>query len=149
MRPVIRMHACNYDCSTAHSAQWQELELIFSRLLQHGNMRERRERVVYALLIPTETFMHACLRSTEAARFREQKCANCHQLIVAGIQRFLRHACAAHFHVIHTHKTPCALRICIQTLICVFSYMETLTCMHVLHEDDICFTSMDAIFKRS
>ena len=51
---VIRMHACDYDGSAAHSAQWQELELILHRLLQHGNMRERRERVVYALLIPTE-----------------------------------------------------------------------------------------------
>ena len=83
MRPVIRMHACDYDRSTAHGAQWQELELIFSWLLQHGNMRERRERVVYGLLIPTETFIHACLRPMEAARFRERKCANNHQLIVA------------------------------------------------------------------
>ena len=58
---------------SAHGAKWQDLELIFHRLLQHGNMRERRERVVYALLIPTETFMHAFLRPTEAARFREQK----------------------------------------------------------------------------
>ena len=46
MRPIIRMHACDYDCIAAHGAQWQELELIFGRLLQHGNMRERRERVV-------------------------------------------------------------------------------------------------------
>ena len=61
MRPVIRMHACDYNHSAAQGAQWQELELIFSQLLQHGNMRERRERVVYALLIPTETFMHAYL----------------------------------------------------------------------------------------
>ena len=45
-----------------------------------------------------------CFRPTEAARFREQKCANNHQLIVAGVQRFLRHACAAHFRVIHTRR---------------------------------------------
>ena len=44
MRPVIRMHACDYDCSAAHGAQWQELELIFGRLLQHRNIRERRDR---------------------------------------------------------------------------------------------------------
>ena len=37
MRPVIRMHARDYDCSAAHGAQWQEQELIFGRLLQHGN----------------------------------------------------------------------------------------------------------------
>ena len=61
MRPVIRMHVYDYDHSAAHSAQWQELELVFGRLLQHGNMRERRESVVYALLIPTEKFMHARL----------------------------------------------------------------------------------------
>ena len=78
MRPVIRMHACDYNHSAAQGAQWQELELIFSQLLQHGNMRERRERVVYALLIPTEMFMHACLRPTEAAHFCEQ---NAHTII--------------------------------------------------------------------
>ena len=114
------MHACDYDSSAAHSAQWQELEQIFGRLLQHRNMRERRKRVVYVLLTPTETLIHACLRPTEAARFREQKCANNHQLIVAGVQRFLRHACAARFRVIHTCKPPCALRIYTQTLIGVF-----------------------------
>ena len=67
MRPVIRMHACDYDRSAAHGAQWQELELIFGRLLQHGNMRERRERVVHASLRPAEAFMRACMRPTVAA----------------------------------------------------------------------------------
>ena len=43
MRPVIRMHAYDYDRSAAHSAWWQELELILRQLLQHENMRERRE----------------------------------------------------------------------------------------------------------
>ena len=77
------MHACDYDSSAAHGAQWQELELIFGRLLQHGNIRERRERVVHASHIPAETFMHVCHRPTEAARFCVQKCANNYQLIVA------------------------------------------------------------------
>ena len=58
------------DRSAAHSAQWQDLELIFRRLSQHRNMRERRERVVCALLRPTETFIYAHLRPMEAARFR-------------------------------------------------------------------------------
>ena len=106
--------------SAAHGAQWQELELIFGRLLLHGNMRERRERVVHASHRPAETFMRACRRPTEAACLRVRKCANNRQLIVAGAQRFLRHACAAHFRVIHTRKTPCALRIYTQTLIGVF-----------------------------
>ena len=43
MRPLIRIHACDYDRSAAYGAQWQELKLIFGRLLQHGNIRERRE----------------------------------------------------------------------------------------------------------
>ena len=120
MGPVIGMHVCDSDCSAAHGAQCQELELIFGRLLQHGNMRERRERVVHASLRPAETFMRACRRPTEAACLRVQKCANNRQLIVAGTQRFLRHACTAHFHVIHTRKTLCALRIYTQTLIGVF-----------------------------
>ena len=89
MRPVIRMHACDYDRSSAHGAQWQELELIFGWLLLHGNMREKRERVVHASHRPAETFMGASCRPTEAARFRVQKCAINHQLIVAGIERFL------------------------------------------------------------
>ena len=86
-----------HDRSAGHSAQWQDLELIFRLLLQHGNMHKRRERVVYV-----ETFMHACLRPTDAACFRVKKCANNHKLIVAGVQRFLRHACAraAHFRIV-------------------------------------------------
>ena len=84
MRPVIRMHACDYDRSAAHGAQWQELELIFGWLLQHGNIQEKGKGSV-VLLIPTERFMHACLRPMDAARFCEWKYANNHQLIVAGL----------------------------------------------------------------
>ena len=62
--------ATDADCGAAHSAQWQDLELIIRWLLQHGSMHKRRERVVHASLRPTETFVHACLRPTEAARFR-------------------------------------------------------------------------------
>ena len=110
------MHAWDYN----RSAEWQELELIFGRLLQHRNICKRRERVVHASNRPAETFMGACHRPTEAARFRVQKCAKNHQLIVAGVERFLRHSCAAHFRVVHTPKTPCALHIYMQTLIGVF-----------------------------
>ena len=149
MHPVIRMHACDYNRSTAHGAQRQELELIFVRLLPHRNMRERRERVVYMFLIPMETFMRACLRPTEAARFREQKCANNHQLIVAGVQRSLLHACAAYFRVIHTRKRRVCYVYILKHWLAYFSYTETVTYMRVLHEDEICFTSMDAFFKRS
>ena len=107
-------------CSAVHTAQWQKLELIFGRHLLHGNICKRRERVVHASLRPAETFMRACRRPKEAACLPVRKCANNRQLIVAGAQRFLRHACTAHFRVIHTRKTLCALRIYTQTLIGVF-----------------------------
>ena len=142
-------------CSAAHSAQWHDLELWFRRLLQHGNMRERKERVVYASLRPTKTFMHACLRPTEAAHFRVQKCANNHQLIVADIQRFLQHACTfSHIaqltSVTYKHAKRCVRYVYIRKhWLAYFSYTETITCMRFFHEDEICFTSMDAIFKRS
>ena len=81
------------DRSAAHSAHWQDLELIFRRLLQHGDMRERRERVVYVSLRPTETFIHACLRPMEAARFRVRKCPNNLHLIIAQLTSILyKHA---------------------------------------------------------
>ena len=86
MRPVIRMHVCDYDRSAAHGAQWQELELIFGRLLQHV-VREGME-VACVSLRPAETFMHVCHRPTEAPRFCEQKCVNNRQLIVFGAQWF-------------------------------------------------------------
>ena len=70
------------DGSAAHSAQWQDLELIFRWLLQHGNMCERREGVAHASLRPAETFMHACLRPTESCMFpctkmRKQSSGDC------------------------------------------------------------------------
>ena len=71
-----------YDRSAAHGAQWQNVELKFRRLLQHGNRRARRVRVVYASLKPMEMFMHACLRPTErcmflCAKMRKQSSADC------------------------------------------------------------------------
>ena len=62
-------------------------------------MREGKEEAC-ASLRPAETLMHACMRPTEAAGFCVQKCVNNHQLIVAGVQRFLQHACAAHFRIV-------------------------------------------------
>ena len=51
-----------HNHSDTHSAEWQDLEVIFRWILQYGIMRERRERVAYASLRPTETLMHACQR---------------------------------------------------------------------------------------
>ena len=75
--------------SAAHSAQWPDLELIFRRLLLHGNMLAKRKRVVNASHRPADTFKHVCIRPTEAAHFRLQKCANNLQLIIAGVETFL------------------------------------------------------------
>ena len=110
----------DYDRNAAHSAQWQDLELILRQLLQHRNTRYRRERVAYTSLIPVEAFMRACMRPTEAACFRIKKCANNHQLIVASIQRFLQYAYAARFRVIHTCETLHARRVFTQKVIGIF-----------------------------
>ena len=56
--------------------------------------------VACASLRPAETFMRACRRPTEAACLRVRKCANNRQLIVAGAQRYLRHAWAAYFGMV-------------------------------------------------
>ena len=126
MRPVIRMHAYDYDRSAAHGAQWQELEIILCWLLKHGNMRERTERVAHASLRPAETFMRVCPRPMEAVCFRVRKGANNHQLIVAGVQRFFRYAYAdrrakSYVYYINIRKQYLAY----------FSYPETVTCMRV------------------
>ena len=67
--------------SAAHSDQWQDLELIFRRLLEHGNMRKRREVVEHVSLISVETFMGVCLRPTAANvsvyKMHKQSSADC------------------------------------------------------------------------
>ena len=81
--------------------------------------------------------MSECTRPTEAA--------------CCCIQKFLRYAYTAYFRVIQTRKMLCALHVYMQTVIGVYFQIilctEPVTCMHVLHKDEICFTSMDAIFK--
>ena len=123
------------DRSAAHSAQWQDLELIFFRLTQHRKRRASRERVAFASLRPAETFMRACTKPTEAACCR--------------MQRLLQYAYTARFHVIHTRKTLHALLEYTQTGIGAFFVNGNVTCLCVLHDDEICFTLMDDIFKRS
>ena len=96
---------------TVHSVKCQDLDLILHWLLQHGNRRERKERVLFASLRPTETFMRACPRPTEAACLHVRKCVNKSQLIVAGIHRFFRYtyAYAARFRMrIYTQNAACA-----------------------------------------
>ena len=82
--------------------QWLELELelILRGLLQTETCAREGVEVACASLRPAEMLMHASMRPTEAACFRVQKYANNHQLIVAGFQMFLRHACAAHFRIV-------------------------------------------------
>ena len=90
----------------------------------HGNRRARRERVA-----------NVSLRPTEAACFRVQKCANNHQLVVAGIQRCVQYTYSACFRVIHTRKTLHALRTYIRKQwLAYVSYTETVKRVHVLHK---------------
>ena len=96
-----------------NGAQWQNLELKFCRLLQHGNRCTSRDRVSYASLRPTKMFMRACLRTTEAACFRVQKSVSNHQLIVAGFQRFVLY---------DTHRQPVSV-----------SYKHTKRCVHYVY----------------
>ena len=82
MRPIIRMHAYDYDRSTAHSDQWQELELILCRLLQHRNMRERREGSSVCVTYTSGNFK-ACMYETHGrcmfsfTRMCKQSSADC------------------------------------------------------------------------
>ena len=105
--------------------------------------------VACASLRLEETFMCSCCRPTEAARFCERKCANNRQLIVAGIQSVfttcMRSSLPCHTY---TQNNACATYIYANTDRHIFLYTETVTCMHVLHEDEICFTLMHAIFKQ-
>ena len=75
--------------------------------LDKENKPDRGLNPVCNQLVTTEPWkrscMHACLRPTEAARFCVRKCANNHKLNVDGVQRFLRHAYAARFRVIHSY----------------------------------------------
>ena len=73
-----------------------------------------------ACLRPAEALIRACMRPTQAARFRVQSNANTLQLIVAVIQRFVRHAYAARFRIIQTRKTLCALCTYTKTVLSVF-----------------------------
>ena len=109
----LNMHAW----VSATDARWQcRQQCIVSRsgpniALEHGNRRERKERVLFASLRPTETFMRACSRPTEAACLHVRKCVNKSQLIVAGIHRFFRYtyAYAARFRMrIYTQNAACA-----------------------------------------
>ena len=133
----------NMDCclpcdrSAAHRSRWQDLELIFLRLLQHGNRRARGESVVFASLRPAETFMRAYTRPTEAVCCRNQ--------------RFLRYAYAARFRVIQTRKTLRALHVYTQTVIGVF-FVDGNGNMHACLTrwcNLFYSTSMDAIFTPS
>ena len=113
------MHACLNkdvcDCSAAQRALWQDLELIFRRLLQHGNRRARRERVAYASPDPQK---RSCVRTHGSCMFLcmkmcEKSSGDCwrHSKVCTT-----RHA--APFRVIHTCKTlcDCALSTYTQTL---------------------------------
>ena len=152
MRPLIRMRAYDYDCSAAHGAQWQELELILRRLLQHGNIRARRKGSIgCASLRPAETLMRACMRPSEAACFRVRKCTNNHQLNCGRCSNvFTTRMRSLLPYCINTQNAVCAAYITI--------YKQTLIGEFFVHGNGYalaCLTRgwnlfyLDAIFKRS
>ena len=98
--------------SAAHSAQWQDVELLFRRPTQHGNKRERRKVVAYASHRPAETFMCACMRPTEATCFRIRKCANNRQLIVAFYSKVFTTRIRSPF-LCHTYTQNAVCATCI------------------------------------
>ena len=160
MRAWIR--TC-YNRSAAHSAQWQDMELVNSINipLVFTTGASENGRVTYVSLRLAETFIRGCLRPTEAACFCVKKCSNNRQLIVVAIHRFVRYdthtLCTQLFqfqYIRNTSKTMCAPHIQLymytnKQWYLYFLYMETAIRMRVLHEDEICFTSMNVLFKRS
>ena len=81
-----------------------------------------------ASLRPAEAFVCACMRATEAACFRIQKCANNRQLIVAGIKRFLRCTYTARFPC-HTYTQNAVYATCI------YANTQTVIGIFFVHED--------------
>ena len=56
-----------WDRSAAHSAQWQDLVLIFGGLLQHG-AREGKEMHMRLCVSQTSGSVHACVSETHVSR---------------------------------------------------------------------------------
>ena len=72
------------DHSAAHSAQWQDLELIFLLwLTRHGNRRARRGRIAFASLRPEEAFIEthgaACFQYSKVFTIHIQSPFPCHR----------------------------------------------------------------------
>ena len=109
---LIRSQRCpQWQCSVAGSGT------ILAGFYNTGTGAPENGRVAYASLRREETFILACLRSTEAACFLVRNCENNRQLIVAGIQRFVQYVYTARFHLKQTRKTLCALRVYTKTVI--------------------------------
>ena len=153
MRPVIRMHACDYDRSAAHGAQWQELELIFGRLLQHGNIRERRDgSSVCVSNGQLDQRKRSCVRVVDPQKLQVSVYKNAQTIfswLLPGLKDYYNTPTQP-VSVSPRHAKRCMryVYICKQRLV-HFSYTEAVTCMRVLHKDEICFTLMDAILKQS
>ena len=110
------------DRSAAHSVRWQVLELIFGGLLTTHACVCETSGSVHERVSETRGIIHArrvwnqwkciCARVWDPRKQHVSVYkinANNLQLIVAVIQRFVRHAYAARFRIIQTRKTLCAL----------------------------------------
>ena len=143
------MHACDYDRSAAHGAQGQELELIFGRLLQHGNIWERRDGSSVRHL---DQQKRSCVRVVDPWKQ--------HISVYKNVQTIFSRLLLGLKGYYDTHMQPVSVsprhaKHCMRYVykrkqrLAHFLYTETVTCMRVLHKDEICFTSMDAILKQS
>ena len=104
MRPVKGMHACNFDRCAAQDAQWQELELIFGRLLQHGNMRKRREGSSVCITV-LDQLKRSCVRVVNPWKLHVSVNENAHTFVSSLLPVFkgfydthMRHTSVSYRH---------------------------------------------------
>ena len=114
-RISISMHACLskdvYDHSAAHRALWQDLELIFRRLFQHGNRPARRARIVYASLSLQK---RSCVRVWDPQKL--------HVSVYENVRTIVSWLLLAFKGLYDTHTQPVSV-----------SYIHAKRCVHYVH----------------
>ena len=123
MLPWIRMHAFCYDRSADHSAQWQDLELTFSRLLQRG-YRHVKEEGKELRMLHLDPQKHSCMRVWDLRKLHVFVYENAQTIISWLLPAFKgfydRHAQLTSY-CINTQNVMCATHtVYMQTLIGVF-----------------------------
>ena len=137
MRPVIRMHACDYD----HKLPTVPSGKSWNFYNTETCAREGKG-VACASLRPAETFMRACRKPIWKLHVSVNENA---QTFVSSLLPVFKG-----FYDTHMRHTSVSYRHAKRSVhfIYIYANTETRTCMHGLHDDEIHFTSMDAILKR-